>query len=331
MSDQCGRTSAIICSYTFRRWQYLCQAIRSLQMQTPAIGEIIVVVDHNKELEAAVREQFPSVIALPNSGPPGTSGAKNSGISASQGDFLLFLDDDARLAPGHLEPLLRHFSDENVIGVTAHVRPIWTVEAPSWFPREFLWVIGCTYDGQRSGPVRNLLGSCMVLRRSAVDKIGGFETGLGRTTSLLPMGGEETEICIRAKRSFPSAVLLYDDGVYADHVVHTERVTLRYFTLRCFAEGLSKAHLVAMTDAPQGLSTERQYVQRVLAKGLSGRLRNLVLRRDWPAAGQAGAIVVGLAVTGVGYGLGRAARLFRPRQRGDRASFARASSSGTPP
>ena len=52
-------------------------------------------------------------------------------------------------------------------------------------PSEFDWVVGCTYEGHRSslGPVRNLIGANMSMRRRVFDSVGGFRSDLGRTNS----------------------------------------------------------------------------------------------------------------------------------------------------
>ena len=53
---------------------------------------------------------------------------------------------------------------------------------PGWFPDEFDWVVGCTYQGTRTtpGPVRNMLGANMSFRTAELRQIGGFREGIGR-------------------------------------------------------------------------------------------------------------------------------------------------------
>src|SRR5215471_16790019 len=78
--------SVIIPTYTKARWDWLREAVDSVQAQTVPALEIIVVVDHNPELLDEIARGFPGVTAVPNIGQRGVSGARNSGVKASKGE-----------------------------------------------------------------------------------------------------------------------------------------------------------------------------------------------------------------------------------------------------
>lgn len=301
----CAQTSAIICCYSKERWSDLCDAINSLRKQSRALREIIVVVDYNEELEEQVRSRFPDIIVIPNSGERGLSDARNCGSLRASGSYLLFLDDDATLEDGQLLPLLRNFQDPLVVGVSPTIKPKWTSRPPDWFPSEYLWAIGCTHTGVVAGPVRNLIGACMVLSREALLTVGGFASSLGRTTSVLPMGGEETEVCLRISKAIPGSRFVYEDRACAGHTAHAHRLSLKYVALRCFAEGLSKARIVSLVGRDAGLATERSYVLRVLTRNSMVRLSRFATRFDTASLAQCCVIWAGLLVTVAGYVTGR--------------------------
>lgn len=300
------KCSVIICAYTMDRWSEMCAAVASAIAQRPLVGEIVVVVDHNDELAKRLADKFPDDIRIfPNEGPQGLSSARNTGVSKSTGEYLVFLDDDAAVEPGAIARMCAHFEDPNVVGVTARVLPAWRGQRPGWFPDEFLWVVGCTHETIQNGRLRNVTGAAMGLRRSVFELVGGFNPELGRSRSKLPMGGEETELCIRVRSAFPPAEFRAEFAATAHHVVTAERLTWQYFVKRCFAEGLSKAQLSSLAAQQEWLSTERGYALRLLTGGLARCGGDLVLRLDPSGLTRAAAIVAGLGAAAVGYTIGR--------------------------
>lgn len=298
--------SVVICAYSLDRWQDLREAITSLQQQTVAPREIIVVIDHNDDLLALAGKTFPEIMVMPNRGTRGLSGARNTGVAAASGDVVAFLDDDARAAPKWLEHFREHYRRADVLGVGGAVLPDWAGgRKPSWFPAEFLWVVGCSYRGQPTSlqPVRNLIGANMSYRRDALRAAGPFREGIGRV-GLRPMGCEETELGIRVLNAFPAEQVLYDPAAIVWHRVPRSRMGPRYFLQRCYAEGLSKALVAQLVGQQRGLSSERAYTFRVLPRGVLVGLRVGVSGRIG-GFGRAAAIVTGLAATTLGYVVGR--------------------------
>ena len=94
------RASVIVCSFSSDRYPRLVAAVDSVRGQTRAADELIVVIDHNPELAARVRERFPDVVTVESSGPPGLSGARNTGTATATGEIVVYLDDDAVAEPG---------------------------------------------------------------------------------------------------------------------------------------------------------------------------------------------------------------------------------------
>ena len=256
----------IICVYTERRWDDILAAIASIQAQTRKADEIILVVDHNEALADRLRAEIEGVRLLANIHAQGLSGARNSGIAASQSDLVAFLDDDAAAEPKWIEVLVEHFEDARVMGVGSWVTPLWSDRRPGWFPCEYLWVVGCSYTGTPTSlsETRNLFGGSMILRRSLFARIGGFDSRLGRDKGRLPLGCEETELCIRARMEIKEARFLLDPSVAITHRVIRERLTFKYFFLRCFAEGVSKQRLAAISGQRGGLSSEKRFLTVVL-------------------------------------------------------------------
>jgi GT2 family glycosyltransferase len=303
--------SVVVCTYTEQRWDDLVAAVASIRRQRVPGVEIVVAVDHSPALEARVRRELPGVVTATNRGARGLSDTRNAGVAAARGTVVAFIDDDCVAAPGWLERLLAHFAEPDVAGAGGAVAPRWDAGRPAWFPAEFDWVVGCSYRGlpTRTAPLRNLIGANMAFRRDALDAAGGFHNGLGRL-GRVPLGCEETELCLRIQGRWPGARMLYDPQALVEHRVPAARGRLGYFAARCWAEGLSKAVVAGLAGSRQALAAERVHALRTLPRGLLAALRDAASGQA-AAALRAGAIVAGLAITTAGYVRGRMAR--RPR------------------
>ena len=322
------RIAIVVCAYTVNRWDDIVRGIgeaRSQLAESGHPGEIVLVVDHSLELYEKAQGFFvgDDMRLLENSRTRGLSGARNTGISETDADIIVFLDDDAVPEPGWLAGLLAPFDDESVIITGGAAIPRWPEGGrPSMLPAadgdrgEFDWVIGCTYAGQPRtvSSVRNVMGCSMAFRAGVFATAGLFGEDMGRVGTI-PYGCEETELCIRAAAA-PGSRILFEPASKVRHRVTPQRTTWSYLWHRCYAEGISKAAVVARTTRRAGLSTETTYTTHVLPRGVLRELSS-VPRRGIKGAAGAAAIVTGLLVTMVGYVVGRLAIRRAEDARGD--------------
>lgn len=316
MTNSLSDISVIICAYTEQRWQDLQDAVASVHNQNLAPRELIVVIDYNQALYERSVAAFPGAIIIQNTQPRGLSGARNTGIALAQGNIIAFLDDDAAALPDWLEQLSQGYDGPLVLGVGGSIEPVWAGGEPRWFPEEFYWVVGCTYRGMPlvAAPIRNMIGANMSFRREIFEAIGDFQNGMGRIGTL-PMGCEETEICIRALKRWPARVFMYEPAARVKHRVPAARSQWRYFQSRCYSEGRSKVQVSRLVGAGAGLSTERSYTFKTLPQGVVRNIFEVILRRDPSGLSRAVAIIAGLATTVAGYASGTLSskRLVRKR------------------
>src|SRR3954452_13026895 len=132
--------SVVICAHESARWSQLQAALLSVEHQHQRPAETVLVIDHNPALFERAGKEFRGLKVVENSEPPGLGGARNSGIAASSGSVVAFLDDDAAASPEWLRMLVEQYSDPEVAGVGGSVEPIWEGGRPRWFPIEFDWV-----------------------------------------------------------------------------------------------------------------------------------------------------------------------------------------------
>jgi glucosyl-dolichyl phosphate glucuronosyltransferase len=301
--------SVVVCAHDEARWPQLEAAVRSLHEQTLRPHEVVVVVDHNDQLLGRARARLPGAVVIENTGARGLGGARNSGVTAASGSIVVFLDDDAVASPEWLALLARAYRDPDVAGVGGSSEPLWERARPPWFPREFDWVVGCSYLGMpvTAQEVRNLHGCNMSFRRELLDALGGFRLGYGC---------DETELCIRLRQRWPEKKLLYTPRAKVFHHVPRGRSRFRRFLSRCYFEGGSKAVVTRLVGVGAGLSSEYRYTRTVLPRGVRRGLADFARRRDPHGLQRAAAIVAGLASTAAGYAVGAAATGRAARRRG---------------
>lgn len=308
MLDRMARptVSIVICAYTQRRWDLLLDVIESVRAQTVAAQEILVVIDHNEELFERLIEIIDDVTVVESTGPRGLSGARNTGVGLADSDVVAFLDDDAEAAPDWLERLLVLYDDPDVLAVGGRVEPVWEKGRPGYFGEELDWIVGCSHRGMPkvASEVRNVIGANMSFRLEVLRQVGGFNISLGRQGSL-PLGCEETEICIRSKMGTPGSRIVYEPAAVVRHHVPAERGTLRYMLSRSWSEGLSKAQVSQIVGQKRALGPERRYVRSTLPRAVFSGVRDWSRGDNPQGLGRAGAVIAVLACTAAGYVRGR--------------------------
>ena len=307
--------SVVTCAYSDDRWDDLVAAVGSVRVQTSPALEAILVIDHNEGLLRRARTAFPDMRVEPNVRSRGASGARNTAAALARGEIVAFLDDDARATETWLEELLRPFEDPFIAGVGGMALPLWPDRRPRWFPEEFDWIVGCSYRGlpATTTTVRNLIGTNMSVRRELMTAVGGFREGFGNIAgdggkepgAPRLSTGEETEFCIRAQERRPEMRWVYTTSAKVFHRVPDYRADLRVLPLAMLDRRAGKATLASLAGGSSALASERSYVLHALPDGVRREVSEALRGRDPAGLLRAGAIVLGLAVTGSAYAAGR--------------------------
>jgi GT2 family glycosyltransferase len=300
--------SVVVCAYTLDRWTDIVAGIEALSNQTHPPLETLLVVDGNPDLLARAQDAFPHVRAVPNIHAQGISGARNTGIAEAKGSVVAFLDDDARPEPDWVEQLLTPYADAAVMAVGGRAEPGWPDRRPDHLVPELDWVVGCTYQGMPvdTADVRNAIGCNMSMRRSVFDVAGTFDESIGRIGKV-PLGCDETELCIRLAQRIPGARVVYEPRALVHHRVTEPRTTWHYLRTRSYAEGRSKALIGRLIGNADATSVERSYVTHTLTAAVRREVGRGLRGRASGWRGTAG-IVLALTATGWGYVVGRLSR-----------------------
>ncbi|HEX7976733.1 MAG TPA: glycosyltransferase [Anaerolineales bacterium] len=156
----------------FNQCAYLGAAVQSVLDQTFTDWELVVVDDGSTDNTSEVAARFSDprihVMRQVNKGLPG---ARNTGIAASSGEYLAFLDADDTYLPNKLEIQVAHLDKEPGVGLSYASRieidqqdqPSWLVRAPEQTDLRRL-VLGFPFT------INDLL-----VRRTWVERVGGFD------------------------------------------------------------------------------------------------------------------------------------------------------------
>lgn len=94
---------------------YLQRCLDSILLQEFTDYEVIVVDDGSTDGTSSVLEQYPMVKVISQSN-HGMATARNRGLEAAQGDYVLFVDSDDELMPQALSNLAPHLNGEDIVG-----------------------------------------------------------------------------------------------------------------------------------------------------------------------------------------------------------------------
>jgi glycosyltransferase involved in cell wall biosynthesis len=159
---------------TFNRPTLLAQAVRSVLNQTCRALEIIIIdngsdPEHLSEL-SRIENSYDSINLVRLQSNKGPGYARNIGIEKSNGDWILFLDDDDILAPDFIEACFKSIRfKENAEMVIARA-VCFREGSPVFYPRDAIGAINLR--PYKKDPITTMLingitiGSCLVNRKS---------------------------------------------------------------------------------------------------------------------------------------------------------------------
>jgi glycosyltransferase involved in cell wall biosynthesis len=287
--------------------------VDSLCDGTVVPNELIVVVDSNPSVEAALREELAGKARVVANRGSGASEARNTGLALAASDIVAYLDDDADPDADWLEAVIAAFERRpTTVGVGGRVVPEYEPGARP-LPPEVLWIVGCTYRGHRSdeGPISRPIGANMAFRASAVSRVGGFPSAFGpnamtrkpaRRRSAGKKTGSNEELALAGilHREFGRECLHYCPTARVKHFVPRARLTARYLVGRCWVEGTTKADVTAL-HGRAAMTDDQRYLFHVLLPGIGRRLLTGARRRDTSALFEALVLAAAAHVTAAGY------------------------------
>jgi glycosyltransferase involved in cell wall biosynthesis/ubiquinone/menaquinone biosynthesis C-methylase UbiE len=264
--------SVIICTY--KRPALLRLALKSLLEQSlPAEKFEVIVVDNNSEdeTEDLIREfaeKSPNIRCV-REPKQGLSNSRNRGCEEARGDYLLYLDDDAKAHPDYLWNVYLKLVEKRPDILGGPIYPYYTSRKPAWFKDEY----EIRLNAKESGWSANcrISGSNYVIRKDLLRDLGLFDPRLGMVGGQVRLG-EEREVLNKYRATRPAAEqkVYYDLDCIVYHHVPREKMSGRNFLKRHYAAGRAKADLEGRTRERWGPLARAKFV----GKSAWGRWRS---------------------------------------------------------
>jgi GT2 family glycosyltransferase len=270
-----AEVSAIVVTHNAAPW-----IVKSLESVRDTGAELIVVDNESEDgTPELVRERFPEARVIEHEN-RGFGAGNNAGMRAASGRYFLLLNPDAWLTPGALEALVA-FADGHpeaaVVGprlrnpdgslqrsVRGYPSP-WRIATEYFFLRKLAprsralnSFFGSSFDHESVREAEYLFAACLLVRREAVDSVGGFDEDFF-------LMSEEVDWCYRFRQA--GWKVLFYPGAEVFHVVGASLNPAQF-------RSIVRGHLQFLRKHRGARVAER--ARRVMLWGL--RVRGLLFR-----------------------------------------------------
>lgn len=296
------KVSVVVNTYSEDRYNDFSEAVEAVLNQTYDPLELVLVVDGNQQLHERVVADYGNtdrIVTVCTDENRGNSGARNAGAEVASGDVIAVTDDDAVPEPDWIEEIVSTYEQTDAIAVGGPVVAEWINGKPTYFPDEFLWLVGCNQPGfgEHLEEVRNTYGCNISFRREVFEELGGFSEHVGRVADR-PIQGHESEICIRMRKEFGRGVV-YNTNAVVHHKVYQYRTELSWLVERCFWQGVSKRIMEQLVG--DATDEEMTFLKLLMTTYTPNRLRSLVSDPSLAGLTQLAALYIFTVIVGIGY------------------------------
>jgi glycosyltransferase involved in cell wall biosynthesis len=272
-----GHVDISVVLSTYNRAAILPAALDALLAQHGDVPYEVIVVDNNStdgtgELVRRYVSADPHRVRYLFEPRQGLSYGRNTGIAGARAPIVAFTDDDGAVASTWIERLKRAFDEyPDCSYVGGRVLPRWSHEPPRWLTTAHWSPLALQDYGERpievgaAWPVC-LVGANLAFRREVFDRVGMFESRLGRIKDGIG-STEDHEMQLRIWRAglhgvyVPDVLMAadvppnrmtraYHDRWHREHGRHCAQMRLREHIPQEFAPMRRPSDLVTLFGAP---------------------------------------------------------------------------------
>jgi glycosyltransferase involved in cell wall biosynthesis len=291
--------SVAICTYN--NAAKLAVALESLKDMAcpPGLDYEILVIDNNSSDETKdVVEQYRHVwgprlryVFEPNQG---LSHARNRAMKEAAGDILSYIDDDIKADAHWLSAVagaFERYADAAVVGGRSYL--LFPSNPPVWLSDKCQLLLSRLDYGDEAivGTEEDLFGLNFSVRKAWLERVGGFNTSLGRCGRSL-LSGEESDLLKRIRAL--GGIAVYEPAAVVGHIVPPERMRIRWFLMRFLSAGKNNV-VMARKDGLAVPSVSQAVVHVVRC---TGSIFKSVVFGDWSRKTLADKLLVAAAALG---------------------------------
>ncbi|THF79877.1 glycosyltransferase [Cohnella fermenti] len=176
------------------------ECVRSIADHTPEDYELVFVDNGSTDGTVAYLRTIPDAKLILNRSNRGFAAGCNQGIVAASGTYICLLNNDTVVSDGWLTRMLAWFEKNPRIGIvgprTNYAAGSQRVDAVPYRTMDEMREFAKEWAGEHAGdgfyPYR-LIGFCMVMHRSLIDRVGGLDE------TFYPGTYEDDDLCLRAR------------------------------------------------------------------------------------------------------------------------------------
>jgi glycosyltransferase involved in cell wall biosynthesis len=251
---------------TYNSSAFVADAIRSAINQDYEPKEIIVVDDGSTDSTLEILKCFDNqeqirVVTQVNAG---AGAARNHGLKHAKGTYIAFLDSDDFWVPGKLRLQIEYLEEKPKVGAVSSKWLLWHADAGGRFLLPELPPVNKPFSTvpEDSGWIYTrlllecrLLTSTLVLRRSVMEQVGGFDEDLVR--------GQDYDYWLRLSRASEIHKLDRELVLYR---IHADNIAVKYpnvnYELTVVQKSVSRWGLTG----PEGKTVPKNELQRHLGE-----------------------------------------------------------------
>ncbi len=239
--------SVIVCTYNRSdHLQNLLHRFREQIIPDDIKWEVIVVDNNSSDDTSGVVHEFLKrkdfIMCYHRENIQGKSFALNTALNKVSGRIIAFTDDDVLLDRNWLKTVYDTFQKFDCDGLCGRILLEFPQKPPKWLKEELWGFLGYLNYGDKVFQVKNkaIFGGNMVFTKKIIEKIGRFNTGIGRSGSELS-GREDTEFARRIIEA--GGKVMYQPSALVWHVIDPKKFRKLYFKKLHYYEGMTTVKL----------------------------------------------------------------------------------------
>ena len=237
--------------------------------------EVIIVdnnsIDNTQEIALSFVERYPNFryIKEPKQG---LSHSRNRGYKEAYGEYVAYIDDDARAEKKWVENIIGFaLRRPDIVAFGGPYKRFVFEEIPKWYKDSY----GSCNLGEEERPIAHnewISGTNMIYKSSLLMELGGFDTRVGMSGDTVSYG-EETNLLIKIKQK--SLPIFYVPNIVVEHLIPDYKLSLKWMLKSHYMNGFSGFETF-------GMRRERvKWVLKTLYVGLKGLIKFILSKERY--------------------------------------------------
>ena len=249
---QPGRPSLSVVIVVWNAQKYVIECLESMREYCQEIYDEVIVVDNASSdgTPELIAEQFPEFRLIRNTENLGFAKANNIGMAECSGDYVCLVNSDVKFVSDCLSPMLRYLGENPRVGMvgpkmlgrdgkvwrsTMRFPTVWNqltralgLDVAFKRSRVFGGYLMSDFDHETTQPVEVLNGWFVLIRRSALEKVGLLDPQFF-------MYGEDVDWCYRFHLAGEQSIFLAEAEAIHYGGASSANAPLRFYLEQCYA------------------------------------------------------------------------------------------------